>query len=141
MLREKSPNTEFPLVPISFWSVNLRIQSEYRKIRAKKNPYLDTFHAVVDMLKQSLKIKSQCLCCKYFPGIFKKFKGRLFSRELLRLIMKDKQKLLWIHGEFEKCKVLLLKCRTRLGSTFYVALKSLLLKVARVVNTKLCFMD
>ena len=28
------------------YRVNLRIQSEYRKIRTRKTPYLDTFHAV-----------------------------------------------------------------------------------------------
>ena len=39
-LREKCPNTEF------FYRVNLRIQSEYKKIRTRKTPYLDTFHAV-----------------------------------------------------------------------------------------------
>ena len=37
-LREKCLNTELFLV---------RIQSEYRKIRTKITPYLDTFHAVV----------------------------------------------------------------------------------------------
>ena len=26
----------------------LRIQSEYRKIRTRKTPYLDTFHAVIE---------------------------------------------------------------------------------------------
>ena len=53
-LREKCPNTEF------FWSVfsciwteygeilrPLRIQSECGKIRIRKTPCLDTFHAVV----------------------------------------------------------------------------------------------
>ena len=29
------------------YSVNLPIQSEYRKIRTRKTPYLDTFHAVI----------------------------------------------------------------------------------------------
>ena len=37
-LREKCPNTEFFLV---------RIQSECEKIRTRKTPYLDTFHAVM----------------------------------------------------------------------------------------------
>ena len=39
-LREKFPNTKF------FWSVFLCIQTECWKIRTKKTPYLDTFHAV-----------------------------------------------------------------------------------------------
>ena len=30
-----------------FSSVNLRIQSEYRKILTRKSPYLDIFHAVL----------------------------------------------------------------------------------------------
>ena len=37
-MHEKSRNTDFFLV------VNLRIQSEYGKIRPGKTPYFDTFH-------------------------------------------------------------------------------------------------
>ena len=51
-LLEKCPNTEFSLVCISRiraeYGVSLRIQSEYRKIRTRKTPYLDTFNAVED---------------------------------------------------------------------------------------------
>ena len=36
-LREKCPNTQFYLVRIFLYVVNLRIQSEYRKIRTRKN--------------------------------------------------------------------------------------------------------
>ena len=35
--------------------VNLRIQFEYRKIRTRKNPYLDTFHAVWYILMKVFK--------------------------------------------------------------------------------------
>ena len=50
-LREKCPNTEFFLIriyPHSDWirRETLRIQSECWKIRTRKAPYLDTFHAV-----------------------------------------------------------------------------------------------
>ena len=54
-LREKCPNTiqrfsgpYFPAFGLNMeiYGVNLRIQSECRKIRTKKIPYLDTFHAV-----------------------------------------------------------------------------------------------
>ena len=41
ILREKCPNTEF------FWSVFSRIHSRYGKIRTRKTPCLDTFHAVL----------------------------------------------------------------------------------------------
>ena len=37
-------------------SVNLHIQSEYRKIRTRKTPYLDTFHAVHALLQKSNKL-------------------------------------------------------------------------------------
>ena len=49
-LREKCPNTEyFPvfILKTEIYSVNLRIQFEYRKIRTRKTPYLDTFHEVI----------------------------------------------------------------------------------------------
>ena len=87
-LHEKWPNTEFFLVhifPYSVWIrtfcyVNLRIQSEYGKIRTRKNsvfghfkygpkktPYLDTFHRLVFLnnavwlmiLKMKLKMESR----------------------------------------------------------------------------------
>ena len=52
-LRQKCPNTEFFLVCIflhSDWirrdTILLRIQSECKKYRLEKTPYLDTFHAV-----------------------------------------------------------------------------------------------
>ena len=52
-LREKCPNTVFsgPYFPVfglnsDIYEVNLRIHSEYKKIRARQTPYLDTFHAV-----------------------------------------------------------------------------------------------
>ena len=51
-LREKCPNMEFFLVCIFlYWdwiwtdTLSFHIQSEYRKIRTRKTPYLDTFHA------------------------------------------------------------------------------------------------
>ena len=31
---------------VEIYSVNLRIQSEYRNVRTRKTPHLDTFHAV-----------------------------------------------------------------------------------------------
>ena len=40
-----------PYFPVFGLRSNLRIQSECRKIRAKKTPYLDTFHAVTDRAK------------------------------------------------------------------------------------------
>ena len=40
-LRKKCPNSKS-----SYYGVNLRIQSEYRKIWTRKTPYFDTFHAV-----------------------------------------------------------------------------------------------
>ena len=47
-LREKCPNTEFFLVRIAErYSASLFIQSECGKIRTRKTPYLETFHAVV----------------------------------------------------------------------------------------------
>ena len=52
-LREKCLNTGvfspyFPVFGLNMesYAVNLQIQSKYRKIRSKKTPYLDTFHAV-----------------------------------------------------------------------------------------------
>ena len=39
--------------------VSLRIQSEYGKIRTKKTPYLDTFHAVPFIHKSEVKYISQ----------------------------------------------------------------------------------
>ena len=46
-LREKCPNTEFFLVCVFLYSNWIPcIRTEYRKIRSKKTPYLDTFHAV-----------------------------------------------------------------------------------------------
>ena len=54
-LHEKCPNTEFSLVRISRirteYGVSLHIHSEYRKIRTRKTPYLDTFNAVEDLKK------------------------------------------------------------------------------------------
>ena len=68
-LHEKCPNTEFFLVHIFQYSdwiqknadqkklriwplfTHLRIQSEYRKIRTKKTPNLDTFHGVSLLLR------------------------------------------------------------------------------------------
>ena len=48
------PNTELFLVLIpvfglnpEIYEVNLRIRYKYRKIRTRKTPYLDTFHAVL----------------------------------------------------------------------------------------------
>ena len=52
-----------------FWPVNLRIQSEYRKMRTRKDPYLDTFHAVIAVLCK-LKIFN------YQPSIFMQGKGK-----------------------------------------------------------------
>ena len=46
----KVPNTEFFMVRIFPHSVNLRIQSECGKIRTRKTPYLNTFHAVPKIL-------------------------------------------------------------------------------------------
>ena len=51
LLCRKCPNTEFFLVRIFLYSdwmrrENLRIQAEYWKIRIRKTPYLDIFHAV-----------------------------------------------------------------------------------------------
>ena len=39
----------FPVFGLNteIYSVNLRIQFEYRKIRTRKNSHLDTFHAVI----------------------------------------------------------------------------------------------
>ena len=31
---------------MEIYGVNLRIQSEYKKMRTRKTPYFDTFHAV-----------------------------------------------------------------------------------------------
>ena len=52
-LREKCPNTVFcgPHFSVfglntDIYEVNLRIHSEYKKIRARQTPHLDTFHAV-----------------------------------------------------------------------------------------------
>ena len=38
----------FPVFGLNtgIYAVNLRIQSEYRKMRTRKTPYLETFHAV-----------------------------------------------------------------------------------------------
>ena len=46
----------FPVFELNMeiYYVNLRIQSKYRKIRAKKTPYLDTFHAVNVQLRSFL---------------------------------------------------------------------------------------
>ena len=40
-----------------FYSVNLCIQSEYRKIRTRKTPYLDPFHKVFVILKAYLHLR------------------------------------------------------------------------------------
>ena len=37
------------------YSVSLRIQSECGKIRTGKTPYLDTFHAVIDVDSKEVK--------------------------------------------------------------------------------------
>ena len=39
-----------------FWSVFSRIQSKYGKIRTRKNPYLDTFHAVLGLMTNGYDI-------------------------------------------------------------------------------------
>ena len=49
-MREKCPDTEFFLV---------RILSEYRKIRTRKSPYLDTFHAVKTSIFAKYKKKKK----------------------------------------------------------------------------------
>ena len=36
-----------------FWSISLRIQSKYRKIRTRKTPIMNTFHAVQVNLKNT----------------------------------------------------------------------------------------
>ena len=59
-MREKCPNAKFFLVRIFPHSESLRIQCECGKIRTKKYPYLDTFHAV--------KIKSFTL--EFFHSLF-----------------------------------------------------------------------
>ena len=50
-LREQCPNTKFFLVRIfpypDWYEVSLRIHSECGKIRTRKTPHLDTFHAVL----------------------------------------------------------------------------------------------
>ena len=62
-LREKCTNTELILVCIFLYLVRIQentdqkflgVQSECGKIRARKTPYLDTFHAVVDIASKML---------------------------------------------------------------------------------------
>ena len=61
-MHEKSRNTDFFLV------VNLRIQSEYRKIRPGKTPYFDTFHTGYQKGKTNTDSSS---IAKYNNDIFK----------------------------------------------------------------------
>ena len=49
-LRKKYPNSKS-----LYYGLNLRIQSEYRKIRTRKTPYFDTFRAV--KLKHAVLLK------------------------------------------------------------------------------------
>ena len=39
----------FPVFGLNteIYGINLRVQPEYRKIRTRKSPYFDTFHAVL----------------------------------------------------------------------------------------------
>ena len=60
-----------------FNSVSLRLQSEYRKMRTRKTPYLDTFHAVImyidSLLIQQLNLHSSALwrsCPQFFFSQF-----------------------------------------------------------------------
>ena len=49
--------------PISIISVNFRFQPEYGKIRTRKTPYLDTFHALCLISKKSISQLLQILNC------------------------------------------------------------------------------
>ena len=53
-----SPGPYFPIFGLNteIYSVNLRIQFEYRKIWTRKTPYFDTFHAVIFLVELQCEI-------------------------------------------------------------------------------------
>ena len=53
---------------VFFWFVFSRIRTEYGKIRTRKTPYLDTFHAV-NWYPDSLSKNDTLYQCGIFPGL------------------------------------------------------------------------
>ena len=74
LLREKCPNTELFLVRIFLyfdWRVNLRIQSEYRKIGTRKNSIVGHFSCSVYNRRVShISVISACLLWRDLFRVF-----------------------------------------------------------------------
>ena len=56
MLGYQNPHIKRPYFPVlglntEIYSVNVRIQSEYREYGPEKTPYLDTFHSVMQFIE------------------------------------------------------------------------------------------
>ena len=82
-LRKNCPNTKLFLVRI--FKINLRIQSEYRKIRTRNNSVLDTFHAVVGICYKyiSLLDKKEIAGKDHYIPSHEKADNQIFSMPLL----------------------------------------------------------
>ena len=90
----KVPNTEFFLVRIFPHSVNLRIQSECGKIWTRKISYLNTFHAVSEILSLKLFEKSRGNFQFQFQAITIQFRFNCGEWRLCHKV-KNCQSILW----------------------------------------------
>ena len=124
-----------------FWSIFSCIQSEYRKIRTRNTPYLDTFHAV-QVLKSCYWTKTWVLRCHTPTHKRKKrrWKSRIiFSRlrcilgtpNLTRIIKTNIEYLLHLKSKIKVDELSSFKSYNKKESTFWENIRGAIQKFPR----------